>query len=243
MKNQLLILLSIFFISQSFLSQNFRVIEKSKLPIKEIYFGKASKLKSKYHEFEISELITVDDYKLFLKAIYQDSGAVIYNQYLPHGSVNEKFIIDAFWSDSTFGNEPAIGITWESAQAYCKWLGEILQSEKKYSYRLPNVYEWCIYFNQSNLIDLKKFGLFSEWTINAMDESLYENNPKQNPINSFEYEHRAEDPKVLKRKIALGNNFMEKFEFPIDAAVRNYYADEGYRTIGFRVVRTQIKEK
>lgn len=243
MKNHLLILLSIFLISQSFLCQNFKVVEKSKLPLKDIYFGKESKTKTKYHEFEISEFITVNDYKLFLKTIYKDSGDAIYNQYLPHGSINEKSTIDAFWSDSTFGAEPAIGITWDAAQAYCKWLEAILQSDKNYSYRLPNVYEWCIYSNQSNLIELKNFGLYSEWTINAMDESLYEINPKQNPINSYEYEHSKDDPQVMKRKIVLGDNFMEKFEFPIDAAVRSYYADEGYRTIGFRVVRTQITEK
>ncbi len=239
MKTQLLILLSIFFISQSFLCQNFKVVEKSKLPLYEIYFGKESKTKTKYHEFEISEYITVNDYKSFLKAIFIDSGDANYKQYLPHGSMNEKRIIDAYWSDSTFDKEPAIGITWEAAQAYCKWLETILQNDKNYSYRLPNVFEWCIYSNQSNLIDLKNFGLYSEWTINAMDESHYENNIKQNPINSFEYEHDKDDAQVMKRKIVLGDNFMEKFEFPIDAAVRSYYADEGYRTIGFRVVRIQ----
>jgi hypothetical protein len=243
MKNKILILFTPLLISKGLNAQNFKLFEKSKWPIKEIYSGKSSKVKTKYHEFEISEFITVNDYKLFLKAIYKDSGEAFYNQYVPHGSINEKKIIDAFWSDSTFGTQPAIGITWEAAQAYCKWLGHILKTDKNYSYRLPNIHEWCIYSNQSNLIDIKNFGLYSEWTINVMDESLYGIDPKQNSINSYEYEHGKDDPQVFKRKIVLGDNFMEKFEFPIDASVRSYYADEGYRTIGFRVVRTQITEK
>ncbi len=230
-------------ISQSFLSQNFKVVEKSKLPIKEIYFGKESKTKTKYHEFEISDLITVGEYKVFLEAMYKDSGETVYNKYVPQPTLNEKSIIDTFWSVSSFGAEPAIGITWESAKAYCNWIGKIQQNDNNYSYRLPNVYEWCIYSNQSNQLNLKNYSFYSEWTINAMDESLYEINPKQNPINSYEYEHSKDDPQVMKRKIVLGDNFMEKFEFPFNAAVRSYYADEGYRTIGFRVVRTHIKEK
>jgi formylglycine-generating enzyme required for sulfatase activity len=243
MKNHLLVLISIFLISQSFLSQNFKVVEKSKLPVKEMYFGKESKTKTKYHEFEISELITVGEYKVFLEAMYKDSGETVYNKYVPQPTLNEKTIIDAFWSNMNFDKEPAIGITWESAQAYCKWSEKLQQPATNYAYRLPNVYEWIIFANQNQELNIKNFGLYSEWTINAMDESLYEINPKQNPINSFVYEHTKDDPQVMKRKIALGNNFMEKFKFPFDAAVRSYYADEGYRTIGFRVVRTHTKEK
>ena len=230
-------------ISQSFLCQNFKVVEKSKLPLKEIYFGKESKTKTKYHEFEISDLITVGEYKVFLEAMYKDSGETIYNKYVPQPTLNEKTIIDTFWSNMNFDKEPAIGITWESAQAYCKWSEKSQQPATNYAYRLPNIYEWCIYSHESSLLDLKNYGYYSEWTINAMDESMFRANPKQNPINSFEYKHTKDDPKVLKRKIALGNNFMEKFKFPFDAAVRSYYADEGYRTIGFRVVRTHTKEK
>jgi formylglycine-generating enzyme required for sulfatase activity len=243
MKNILPIVISIFLISKGILAQHFKVVEKSKLPIKEMYFGYDSKVKTKYKEFEISDLVTVDEYKLFLDAIYKDSGEAFYNLHLPHAPENEKSVIDAFWEDSTFGNEPAVGISWESAKAYCNWIGKIQQNDNNYSYRLPNVYEWCIYSHESSLLDLKNYGYYSEWTINAMDESMYQANPKQNPINSFEYEHTKDDPQVMKRKIALGDNFMEKFKFPFDAAVRSYYADEGYRTIGFRVVRTQIKEK
>ncbi len=230
-------------ISQSFLSQNFKVVEKSKLPLKEIYFGKESKTKTKYHEFEISDLITVGEYKVFLEAMYKDSGESVYNKYVPQPTLNEKTIIDAFWSNMNFDKEPAIGITWESAQAYCKWSEKLQQPATNYSYRLPNVYEWIIFANQNQELSIKNFGLYSEWTVNAMDESLNELDVNRNPIPIFKYEHSTDDPKVLKRKIVLGDNFMEKYQFPIDAAVRSNYGDEGYRTIGFRMVRTMILEK
>ncbi len=241
MKIFLASLISIFFIFHGILAQNFKVVEKSKLPIKEIYFGKESKIKTKYHEFEISDLITVGEYKVFLEAMYKDSGETVYNKYVPQPTLNEKTIIDAFWSNINFDNEPAIGITWESAQAYCNWSEKLQQSATNYSYRLPNVYEWIIFANQE--LNIKNFGLYSEWTVNAMDESMYELDAKRNPINIFEYEHSTDDPKVLKRKIVLGDNFMEKFKFPVDAAIRSNYGDEGYRTIGFRMVRTVILEK
>jgi hypothetical protein len=244
MKVLLTSFLFVFGLNQWALSQNFITVNNSKLRIKELYTGRKSNVKTKYHEFEISDLITVGEYKVFLEAMYKDSGEMVYNKYVPHPTLNEKTIIDSFWSNMNFDNEPAIGITWESALAYCKWNEKQQGSESNYSYRLPNVYEWTIYASQSTELNLKNFGFFSEWTINAMDESLNDNFSKfkKHPLNTFEYNHNENDPQVLKRKIVLGNNFMEKFKFPIDAAVRNYYANEGYRTIGFRILRTQTHE-
>jgi hypothetical protein len=231
-------------INQWAFSQNFITVKNSKLRIKELYTGKKSNLKTKYPEFEISDLITVSEYNVFLEALFKDSGEIIYNKYLPQPNLNEKAVIDAFWSNTNFDNEPAIGVSWESALAYCKWSEKMQGSESNYSYRLPNVYEWTIFASQFMDLNLKNFGFFSEWTINAMDEFLNENysKSKKAPLKIFEYNHSENNHPMLKRKIVLGNNFMEKFKFPIDAAVRSYYANEGYRTIGFRMVRTQTQE-
>lgn len=234
----------VFGLNQWAFSQNFITVKNSKLRIKELYTGKKSNLKTKYPEFEISDLITVGEYNVFLEALFKDSGEIIYNKYLPQPNLNEKAVIDAFWSNTNFANEPAIGVSWESALAYCKWSEKMQGSASNYSYRLPNVYEWTIYASQSNELRLKNVGFYSEWTINTMDESLNENfsKSKKDPLNTYEYKHNENDPQVLKRKIVLGSNFMEKFKFPIDAAVRGYYANEGYRTIGFRILRTQTHE-
>lgn len=244
MKVLLTSFLFVFGLNQWALSQNFITVNNSKLRIKELYTGRKSNVKTKYQGFEISDFITVGEYKVFLEVLYKDSGEFIYNKYLPQPNINEKTCIDAFWSNANYDNDPAIGVSWESALAYCKWSEKQQGSASNYSYRLPNVYEWTIYASQYAELNLKNFGNYSEWTINAKDESLNEtiSKFKKDPLNTFEYDHKESDPQVLKRKIVLGNNFMEKFKFPIDAADRNYYANEGYRTIGFRILRTQTHE-
>ena len=241
MRISLTVFLVFFMMNTQTSAQIYTTIKSSKFPFTSLYTGDKSKIKTKYHEFEISDLVTVGEYKVFLEAMYNDSGEFVYNKYLHQPTMNEKTAIDAFWTNKNFENEPAIGVSWESALAYCKWIEKMPDSDSNYSYRLPNVYEWLIFSSQHEEINLTNWGNFSEWTINAMDESLNENfsKLKKYPLNTFEYNHNENDPQVLKRKIVLGNNFMEKFKFPIDAAVRSYYANEGYRTIGFRILRTQ----
>ncbi|MFY9227615.1 MAG: formylglycine-generating enzyme family protein [Blastocatellia bacterium] len=113
-------------------------------------------------------------------------------------------------------NMPAMAVSWEDAQVYCKWLSDITQK----TYRLPTEAEWeyaaggaqSVKFSwgnpwdptQANVAGEKKaitqsasysanaFGLYDmsgnvwEWCEDFFDAEFYKNSPTENPVKSSE---------------------------------------------------------
>jgi hypothetical protein len=225
--------------------QEFIKINKSNLPLKYYFDGDTLQKNQKIDEFFTTDLITLGAYKTFLNALKIDSGETCYNQHLPKADKYEEEIIATYFSTNEFDNYPVIGVSWDNALDYCQWIGRKNGNLQKYTYRLPNVKEWLVIRHTELKKDLTIDSLFSEWTSNEMDESmyLYEQNNQLTFASGSTSKNPSSTHPALNRKIVLGDSFCEKFEYPINSSLRSYYANEGYKTIGFRIVRVKTQNK
>ncbi len=90
------------------------------------------------------------------------------------------------------------------------------------------------------------FGLYdmggnvAEWTSNAYDESTYEVLHDMNP--HYEYNARADDPPVMKRKVIRGGSWKDIGSYQ-QVGTRSFeYQDSAKCFVGFRCVRTTFCE-
>jgi hypothetical protein len=228
--------LSVFSFGQKFLK-----INQSNLPLKYYFDGDSLQKSQPVYEFYASDLITLGEYKLFLKALRKDSGEVCYQKHLPSADTYEEEMIAKYRSSKEFDAYPVIGISWDNAQDYCQWIGRKNKDGAAYDYRLPNVTEWLVLSHSVLREELSVDSLFSEWTGNEMDEAMF-GYCKDHQL-TFAPGSTTKNPSdiepLLNRKIVLGNSFMERFALPIDASMRSYFANEGYKSVSFRIVRVK----
>jgi hypothetical protein len=104
-------------------------------------------------------------------------------------------------------------------------------------YRLPNLYEFysAYTFLQSSAIHNSFNDSYSDWLMDAKDESVIDYQ-KEIPFSYF-YFHLKTDPVVMKRKSVIGKSFLYSFNYLEDYLRLSFYADHGYRHIGFRIVK------
>lgn len=188
----------------------------------------------KIRAIEISDLITYGKYKTYLEEIKIDSSTEFYLTQLPDSNMCLSDCYEAYLNSTDFDSYPVVGISWEAALHYCKWLTIKSNTNKiDFIYRLPTYSEWVSVHRHFS--GAKSFNEnYSEWVLNSYDESGW--SWKQlKTYGDYIYLAKPDDPPVLKRKRIIGNSFLFQREYLKDFNTYGY-SYSGYRQNGFRVI-------
>lgn len=201
-------------------------------------------VKIKVKNFELSqEQVSLASYKIFLKEIRRDSGEAVYQSLLPDTNIGPKDVRDEYFNSGKFDAYPIVGISWDNALRYCKWLTVKNNPDSIHVvYRLPNLYEYYSAYTylQSSATHNSLNNLYADWLMDSMDESAIDYQ-KEIPF-SYIYFHLSSDPPVMKRKNVIGKSFQYSLNYLDDYLRLSYYADHGYQHIGFRIVKDTSPE-
>ncbi len=187
--------------------------------------------------FEMSRQVTLTQYKEYLNRMKIDSGEIFYKTQLPDSTIGTKEQWNKYFNSGDYDAFPVVGVSWENALNYCKWMTLKNKTTDTLSviYRLPNLYEWLTAYQylDSTKINNDLDQLYSDWLLDAKDES-YLVEKYSFPGGGY-YFHSENDPPVMKRKVVMGKSYHHGYSNLKDY-MESYYADEGYRHIGFRMV-------
>jgi Sulfatase-modifying factor enzyme 1 len=197
--------------------------------------------------FQISEQVTFKEYKEYLNSVKKDSTEKFYLSQLPDSSIGSAEVYEKYLRSSRYDNYPVLGISWENAMNYCKW--KTLADNRdsiQFVYRLPNCSEWLAAYSylSENEIENDFNKNYSDWLINSKDESIYDYLHEIAPkpfVYDWMYFHTSDAPLALKRKQVIGNSYLYQQESILFYSF-NFYANEGYRQIGFRYVKETVSE-
>jgi len=187
--------------------------------------------------FEISSFVTYREYKVYLNQIKKDSSVAFYQSQLPDSSIALPDIYKQYVESAEYDDYPVMGISWESAMNYCRWM--TLKANKDSIttvYRLPLNSEWLGAYDYLKNGSIKNDfnNDYSDWLINEMDESYY------GLKYDYFYSHKKTDPPVLKRKIVIGNSYLFSMDRLLPYYWFGHYANHGYRQVGFRYVKCKV---
>ncbi len=197
------------------------------------------------NEFEVSTFITFKEYKLFMAEMKNILPEIQYLSLLPDSNMINSSIYQKYINSSEYDNMPVVGISWDNAMKYCKWL-TFKNNDKeniKYIFRLPTLPEYLTAYNhlmRSNTnIDFNK--TFADWLLNANDNfTNYNYMEYGDKYFNYYYFHQANDLQILKTKMVFGNNFIYKRNQIKQNNELIYYANEGYKHIAFRIVKVDL---
>ena len=199
-------------------------------------------LQIEIESFEMSNQITLADYKEYLKSIEKDSSQRYYYSQLPDSSILPRILYNNYLSDKDFENYPVIGISWDNAMNYCRWktFKENDSDSLVFIYRLPYLSEWLSayqYFEKH--LDLKLTSEYADWLLNTKDSQ-----PLDTDSIDFDYfyiDDNHNDIAVLLRKWVCGDNWFYSRNKLIDLfRYNNFYAFQGYNFVSFRYVKYEI---
>jgi hypothetical protein len=228
--------------TQSFLfSQKFYIIPSQNINLLEMT-GTDEIFMSEIKEFQISEFVTLAEYKAFLTSIKKDSSETYYLKMLPDSAIAlTTEIYTAYLSKKKYEKYPVLGVKWDSAIEFCKWKSNKNVNSSEFYYSLPNASEWLAAYTylskngKENDFNKK----YSDMTLSSYDESAYfYYKSKDQTLNRFNYSynHHPDDPPSLKRKRIAGSSYV----FEMNTFFNNtfyIYSYEGYRYVSFRIVK------
>ncbi|MCL4297527.1 MAG: SUMF1/EgtB/PvdO family nonheme iron enzyme [Anaerolineae bacterium] len=155
-------------------------------------------------------------HEVALDAFYMDTFEVSNAQYracvngggCTPGNKVDSFTYKGYRDNPAYDNYPVIGITWDQAEAYCRWAGKRLPSEAEWEYtaRGPEnlTWPWGNTFDPTlsaasapdiQPVDsypggVSPFGVYNlagnvgEWVADVYDETFYANSPAKNPLST-----------------------------------------------------------
>jgi Sulfatase-modifying factor enzyme 1 len=232
------------FSMQKPLSDSVYVIPTQSLNLFQLIGDTVSDQQHEVRLFEISKQVTFREYKEYLKAIRKDSSDQYYRSQLPDSTIAKRADWEKYISDKMYDEYPVLGISWDNAMNYCKW--KTLKENKKalrFIYRLPHSSEWLAakHYLETNDLESDFSKNYSDWLLGTKDESLlFERNGTFSkwPYN-YMYLHKQDDPMAMKRKLVIGDSYRYQPERQIDCFF-SYYSTQGYRQIGFRLVKEMV---
>ena len=222
------LLTTLLFLPFALFGQTFHQVPKGKSQVFKLIDDSVKSNIIDFAEFEISNEISLNQYFDFISK--------------KQISMNVDFPFMLLKDLQERDSIPAIAVSWHDAIEYCKWLTLIDQDVDsiKYIYRLPSLSEWLYVYDLQNIQGLTNLdGSVSEWTMNSKDEAFY------NPTYKWEdyiYFAKQNDPKVLKRKIAIGNSWLFRTNDLSKYITYDYYESNRYGHVGFRVVKIIFNE-
>lgn len=190
--------------------------------------------------FEISKFITLERYLNFVNQAKKDS--LFSNLKLNiDSSMCSPECYSEYLSTKSFLKHPAMGVTWDAAMNYAKWLTikENKGDSITFLYRLPTAIEWAaalIQFDEK----LDQDNFYADWLLNNRQEGYYingESKPFYFYVDLFDYDHPA-----LQRKSVIGKSFFYQRDAYYKYNYPNYYSFRGYNHIGFRLVKVTAKD-
>ncbi len=156
------------------------------------------------------------EHPVSLDAFYMDRFEVTNAQYracvesggcIP-ANVLDSFTYKGYRDDPAYDNYPVIGVTWDQADAYCRWAGKRLLTEAEWEYAASGpenlTWPWGNAFDpnlsaasapDTQPIDsypegVSLFGAYNmagnvaEWVQDVFDENFYANSPAENPLST-----------------------------------------------------------
>jgi formylglycine-generating enzyme required for sulfatase activity len=222
-----------------FVSINIQAQQMHSIPQQKFLFPNATEKQEEIsvEAFEISDFISLGEYKEYLAEIKKDSSFEYYRSQLPDSSITiQEDVFVEYLQNPEYENYPVLGISWENAMNFCKWKSlKENNGEIKFIYRLPLYSEWQAaqkhLEKEAVAHDFNK--LFSDYLLN----SYYEQRTWESLENI--YFHKKNDHAYFKRKCVIGNSY--RFNNQEEFNILPYsLANEGYRHIGFRIVKTKI---
>ncbi|MCK6623777.1 MAG: SUMF1/EgtB/PvdO family nonheme iron enzyme [Anaerolineae bacterium] len=156
------------------------------------------------------------EHPVFLDAFYLDTFEVSnaqYRQCVSGGACTASGAVDSFTyrgyrDDPTYDNYPVISVTWDQADAYCRWAGKRLPTEAEWEFAASSpenlTWPWGNTFNpdlsaagapDTQPVDsypqgVSRFGVYhlagnvAEWVADGFDETFYASSPAFNPVGA-----------------------------------------------------------
>ncbi|HXP52539.1 MAG TPA: SUMF1/EgtB/PvdO family nonheme iron enzyme [Bacteroidia bacterium] len=203
--------------------------------------------KLQMEDFEISDFVTYAQYKIYLKEIKTDSSSIFYQSQLPDTTMCRKDIYAKYLSSNEYDNYPVLGISWNAAMNYCRWM--TLKENKDsivYLYCLPTCSEWVDSYDYLKSAGIKNdFNKnYSDWLLNSKNDSsgwnsilMFHESWIKDSTFIEDYIHIE-----LKKKLAIGDSYLFKQDKLMNYKNYGYSSNHGYRHIGFRYIRSKIKD-
>ena len=222
-------------------------IPTTKLAVSEIVPDIKTDTIIEQNAFEVTQLITIGEYKEFLTFLAQEYDENKAISYFPDSSICFAVVdYTTYLSDTIYEKYPVLGVSWENAMSYCIWRSrkdDLMQ--QGFYYQLPDFTEYAAIRKKDSLspeLNLIRED-YSEWSMNSKDEpSLGFTVTRKFKLYylSYIYLGEKEDPLALKRKEILGNNFHFKRKNLFINDFRSYYQNKGYHYVGFRLIKKEI---
>ena len=143
-----------------------------------------------------------------------------------------------FWSDAMFSDpeHPVVGVSWDDATAYCKWLGERMPKE----FRLPSEAEWERAARGNLPSALYPWGDQPPWERPFPGCDPKTGGPQKVGANYYHYapERNPQGPSFGQRRASRGGSWRHRIKFSRCAARSSLPPSFKYADYGFRVSLT-----
>jgi hypothetical protein len=193
-------------------------------------------------DFQMSSLVTCQEYKEYLQVIKRDSSRRFYLSQLPDSTMCLPDVYSKYIAGNQYDEYPIMAISWDAAMNYCRW--KTMENNKdsiKYIYRIPSLFEWLAAYSYLNNTSVKNdlSKNYSDWLLNPIDGFI----PDKSYGGSYKYLSNKNEPNVLKRKMVIGDSYLYKLGTLYDYLTISYFSFEGSRQVGFRYTKRKIERK
>lgn len=204
----------------------------------EEYIGLTSSASaSSIQAIELSAFVTYGEYTEYLRYLKTQKDLEGYKNALPDPAIAPDDVYKKYTSRGQFDAEPVVGISWQSAMAYCRWktLAEKGSGKLKFIYRLPKASEWIatMHYLEGQKKDNDLNVTYADWLLNTRNS--FDASSELGPNVSFIAQQCAEPGRYV-----MGHSFFAGHNKLADYLSDQYPAASGYKHVGFRLVKQAV---